>query len=56
MKKQTTLTDHIIFGQKWDGCSVRKDTAVKDGAKLEPATTGLNSSHTEVLLCKQELR
>lgn len=51
-----TLIDHITFGQKWDACSVRKETAVKDQAELEPATTGLKSSHTEVLLCKQELR
>lgn len=55
MKKKITLRDHVIFGQKWDAYSVRKETAVKDQAKLETATTGLNSSHTEVLLCKQEL-
>lgn len=55
VKKKITLIDHIIFGQKRDAYSVRKETAVKDGAKLETATTGLNSSHTEVLLCKQEL-
>lgn len=55
MKKKITLIDHVIFGQKWDAYSVRKETAVKDQAKLETATTGLNSSHTEVLLGKQEL-
>lgn len=52
--KKISLLALLELGQKWDACSVRKENAVKVELKLEPATTGLNPSHTEVLLCKQE--